>query len=141
MSYSCLDHGIHNEAACDSLFNSAGPSFTDWVATIAFYAALHYVNHEIFPLNSGGIVYADFDSYYSALNRKRRKSKHIETLKLVGRHIPQARAAYKSLLDTSMNARYHDYQLPDWQPQMARDDLKVVKSFLMKLATTPAIPA
>jgi len=80
-------HAIHNEAACDFLLS--GNQFNDWVVTTAFYAALHYVQHEIFPLSEGGNTYSDFNVYFGKVlkQRNQRLNKHSATLQLVGHSI------------------------------------------------------
>lgn len=78
------EHAIHNEAACDFLLSSK--RFNDWVVTTAFYSALHFIQHELFPLINAGKSYPDLNIYYGSVLRKKQKglTKHHATLQLVG---------------------------------------------------------
>lgn len=129
-------HAEHNEKACDHLLsnpNEEGVTFHDWVVTTAFYSAMHYVQHEIFPLTIGDNVYNTFNEYYHKhFKGSEKPSKHTATAELVRINIYNAYAAYKSLVDTCHTARYTDYQTTEAVAIVARKRLDQVKAFLKK---------
>lgn len=62
-------HAIHNEEACDFLLSSN--KFNDWVITTAFYSALHFVQHEIFPLTHDDKKYGFKDLLWESPKKKK----------------------------------------------------------------------
>ena len=42
-----LEHAEHNEKAYRYLCQE--PEFSDWIITTAFYSAIHYIRHRMFP--------------------------------------------------------------------------------------------
>lgn len=129
------EHGHHNEKLCDHLLEKTG--FNDWVVTTAFYAALNFVKHEIFPLNiPGKRKYEEFEHYFSIEDRG--LDKHESLKLLVCKNLSQCSGAYRWLLDSSKTSRYHDYRVSDAEAQKARRMLEAVKSRCSKLGD-PAI--
>ncbi|MCE6988982.1 hypothetical protein [Dyadobacter sp. CY323] len=130
------EHAEHNEKACDHLLtgpNEEGVSFHDWVVTTAFYSAMHYVQHEIFPLQVGDNVYRSFNEYYlKNFKGSEKPSKHTAIAELVKIHIYNAYSAYKALIDSCHTARYTDYQTSEAVAVAARRRLSQVKNFLKK---------
>jgi hypothetical protein len=133
-----LKHALHNEAACDYLFADA--RFSDWVITAAFYSALHFVHHELFPGTYDGAHHAGFDAYCFYLSRKKKVkrskiiSKHAVTLQLVRQHsgfYPQ----YHWLYSHCMTVRYTNYNVPRNQAVYAQKQLGFIKSSLSKPLT------
>jgi hypothetical protein len=125
------EHAIHNEAACDLLH--ANSNFSDWVVTTAFYSALHYVQHEIFPIMEEGIAFQDLDSYYHHLKQNgKQKSKHRVTINLVISHLKNAAPKYRWLFDCCMNARYTNYEISNTLATQARKYLNEIKQNLKK---------
>ncbi len=62
-----LNHAIHNKEVCVHL--SKESRYSDWVITTAFYSAVHFVEHKIFPIKgfkSKRIEYdfTSFNGYY-----------------------------------------------------------------------------
>jgi hypothetical protein len=109
------EHALHNERACDYLF--ADDKFSDWVVITAFYSALHFVYHELFPGTYDGVRHTDFGEYCFYLAKKksakrnRLPGKHAITLQLVRRHLtvyPQ----YHWLYSNCMTARYANHKTP-----------------------------
>jgi hypothetical protein len=128
-------HALHNETACDYLF--AGDGFSDWVVTTAFYSALHFAHHELFPGVYDGNSHASLDAYCFSLSKKKHAkrnrpvSKHAITLQLVRRHLnfyPQ----YHWLYSQCMTARYTNYKLPRSKAIRARQLLASIKTSLSK---------
>lgn len=126
------DHAEHNESACDFLLKSG--KYPDWVITTAFYSALHFVQHEIFPLKEDGKDYLNFDIYYYKLSRtsKKFKSKHYITKELVSIYIPSINGYYRWLFDNCMNSRYKSYNVSKDEAERARDFLSKLKNELKK---------
>lgn len=46
--YTNLDHATHNEEVCSHLDDNT--KYSDWIITTAFYSAMHFMKHKIFPL-------------------------------------------------------------------------------------------
>ena len=125
-------HAIHNEEACDFLLSSN--KFNDWVVTTAFYSALHFVQHEIFPFTDGGKTYSDLNVYYGKVLKKKNKrlTKHIATIQLVSSKLPKCSPYYRWLHDACMTARYNNYNVSSSKAKQARDYLKLLRSHLTK---------
>lgn len=125
-------HALHNEAACDFLLS--GNQFNDWVVTTAFYAALHFVHHEMFPLTEGNQTYIDFTTYYSHILKRKNKqlTKHAATIQLVGLTLPSCAAYYRWLHDACMNARYRNYNVSSEKAGIARHHLQLLRIRLRK---------
>lgn len=130
------EHAQHNEEACDHLLstkNGKGVRFNDWIVTTAFYSAMHYVQHEIFPLQLGDKNYRSFNDYYQRHFPGRDKpNKHTATADLVRIHIYLAYTNYKSLVDACHSARYSDYDVSDTMAERCRERLTVIKDHLKK---------
>jgi hypothetical protein len=125
-------HAIHNEDACNFLLSSQ--KFNDWVVTTAFYSALHFVQHEIFPLDHSGVTYTEFNKYFLDVLKKKKwtSNKHKATIQLVTEKIPAAAPYYRWLYDTCMNARYSNYKVSAAKAQMAKAYLGNLKQHLAK---------
>lgn len=124
------NHAKHNEEVCDFLI--ADGRFNDWIITTSFYSALHYVQHEIFPLTEETIKYTNFDGYYTFVLKSQNISKHEGTKKLVKEHIPTCFAHYRWLFDACMNARYSKYQISNQKAAEAKSNLIEIKKHLKK---------
>ena len=105
-------HGEHNEEVCDLL--ALHKKYPDWTITTAFYAALHFVSHKIFPFayKVDGKNTLKFESLEQWQQFKSYASnKRHELLKdLVARHCETIYPEYEWLLGMSMTARYHRFQ-------------------------------
>lgn len=125
-------HALHNEEACDFLLKSN--KFNDWVLTTAFYSALHFVQHEIFPIEEDSESYADLNIYYDKVLKKKnhRLSKHFATIQLVSAKLPNCASYYRWLHDACMNARYSNYKVSKNKAQLARQYLEQIKNQLKK---------
>lgn len=112
-----LAHAMHNEDVCNHL--SLKEEFADWTITTAFYSALHFVSHKIFPFKVKAIEgkmtdIETLDQYYSySKSLKKSISKHELLLELVGEKLTEETYNYYDWLYSSANtARYHHYQHP-----------------------------
>ena len=125
-------HAEHNEKACDFLLESK--LYFDWVVTTAFYSALHFVQHEIFPIEIDSKDYDSFDDYFASNTKGSLKniSKHEATVNLVKLHIYSAYPSYKWLYDSCMSARYKNYNVSEQSAIKARERLTQLRAFLVK---------
>ncbi len=106
-----LRHARHNENTCKHLKDTG--QFNDWVITTAFYSAIHFIDHELFPkqyedpTNGRPRMFHNFESYY--LRTDRTENKHKVRQNLVDDYIPELSDEYQTLKDNCWNARYVDY--------------------------------
>lgn len=128
-----LAHAKHNESVCN--FISRKPDYADWVAITAFYSALHFVDHKIFPLSitdtSGKkIVLPTLERYCMHLGRH---DKHATRTMLVHSECPTISAAFKWLHDTCWLARYTNYKFakPRETATAAKEYLQEIKTFCL----------
>lgn len=122
------DHAIHNESVCDMLL--ADNQYYDWVVTTAFYSALHFVRHELFPLIENGQTYPNFDIY--CLRNGNKVSKHTITKSLVQKYLPTVAPYYTWLMDACWTARYKNYKTIQQEAARARQFLSILKSQMTK---------
>lgn len=123
-------HAQHNENLCDFLI--ADGTYSDWIITTAFYSALHYVQHELFPLIEGGTTYNTFNEYYRTVQQPIKLSKHKGMIILTKRYLKPCSGQYRWLYDACMNSRYNNYRVSTGKSTTARDKLNAVKSHLKK---------
>lgn len=121
-------HAEHNEKLCHILIAHTG--FNDWVVTTAFYSSIHFVEHKLFPLQEGGITYANFNDYFSKTIVAKGKGLNKHTVKkiLVKKYLKPVNGQYKRLFDACMNARYSNYMVSDPVANLASKDLSDVKA-------------
>jgi hypothetical protein len=74
-------HAERNKKLCQKLLDDK--NYNDWVVTTAFYSAIHFTQHQIFPLQVGEDEFETFNAYYNFLDFKFRKSKHEEQYQLI----------------------------------------------------------
>jgi hypothetical protein len=117
-------HALHNEQACDALFKLTG--FNDWVVTTAYYAALYFLNHKIYPLTVEDKSFENPDEFWRA-NRLKYDGRHGAAVALAYQVVPEAAKEFHSLKDACMNARYKSYIVSDKIAIHARYCLSVVK--------------
>ncbi len=126
------DHAAHNEAACDLLHKA--DDFPDWVITTAFYAAMHGVYEQLFPLKEADITYPTFEAYYSRKFARMpagdKPNKHDATVDLVRVHLPAVASNYRLLKDSCFNARYRNYVVKPYEATIARNQLHTIKARL-----------
>lgn len=125
-------HALHNESICDHLLPLN--KYNDWVITTAFYSALHFVYHQIFPMTINGNSYACFDDYYQGevAGKSVKISKHKSTIDLVAHNLNGCYAVYKQLHDMCMYSRYNHYKVTHHKAKIARTYLQSVKSLCSK---------
>lgn len=134
------EHALHNERVCNYLVEAG--EYNDWVVTTAFYAALHWIEHYLFPytIPYKGIdqVFNDINHYAVWLKRESgdRTSKHVLRLELVRDNCKGICASYQSLYDNCMSARYRDYRVSQKLVVKARKSLKQIHEFCDQDATS-----
>ncbi len=126
-----IKQALHNETVSKYLEDSG--NFNDWVITTAFYSALHFVQHKIFPLKhviaGKERTFACFDDYYSTCNMSSQKiSRHTETINLVKKNIPAIFSQYRRLKDICHSARYNTYLVKPIEVINAKLMLQEIKS-------------
>lgn len=128
-----LEHALHNEKVCKYLDKKQ--EHTDWVITTAFYSAIHFVQHKLFPLklkiNNKDWTFTDFDMYYS-LETKRVTSKHKALTDLVEENLLNIAVYYAWLKDASWTARYSDYNHSREISNKAKEYLGKIKECCIK---------
>jgi len=119
-----LQHGLHNEKAALHLHQSN--QFNDWTVTTAFYAALQFVKHKMFPMQIAGITYNSFDLYAQTITNR---SKHGIVKDLLQRHHRAIAGRYNNLFRKCHTARYVNYQITDTEAQQAIELLAEIKQY------------
>lgn len=133
MSYNNLDHAIHNEATCNYL--SQKNDHNDWVITTAFYAALHFSRHKLFPkkivINGNKTTASNFENYCNLKNIY--KNKHKELRELIENDFPEDIAsAYNQLMDNCFTARYSRYKYSNKISRLSQKRLNAIKNYCVK---------
>ena len=111
-----FNHATHNEHVSNLLCES--DDNVDWIITTAFYSALHFTEHKLFPMkytDSKGRKFkikalADYYSFVYPYGTPKIPNKHAVRLDLVNKNLPDIGPDYKWLKDTCYTARYVDYQ-------------------------------
>jgi hypothetical protein len=118
-----VEHAAHNEKICNYL--KKNPQYSDWVITIAFYSAMHYVRHLIVPQNINGKNYDDFEDIFR-LTKLPGDGRHgFQKTYIAINHIPIS-MEYNKLHEMSEMARYHTYEY-------TREDSKKAYAYLEKI--------
>ena len=127
---SSLDHALHNEKVCKYIQKKS--DFADWIITTAFYSALHFVTHKIFPMNvehnGKRISISNFDIYHRQFNPNK-LSKHEFRKELVELHCSEISDAFEKLYSLSYTARYVDYRYGRDISDEANKNLKKIKDY------------
>ena len=113
-SNSYLNHKAqvsHNERFV-SLLSPPTTQYPDWVATGAFYMALHCVDANAAKI---GLAWRDFPPELSPTER-RKISRHTKRVRYVRRYHRELFNDYNHLLTESLNARYDPIYLKNVKP-------------------------
>jgi hypothetical protein len=130
-----LQQAIHNKEPCFIIKDLK--NYNDWVITTAFYSALHFVCHKLFPLdatiNGKKFYFSNFENYRLFLfqNHKSR-SKHKILSELVLQYLPSLQPNYDFLKDLSWKARYNHYQLQQCECDTAIKYLEYIERECIK---------
>ncbi|MCP4990151.1 MAG: hypothetical protein GY928_30165 [Colwellia sp.] len=129
-----LDHAKHNKEVCEYL--SKKSEYSDWVITTAFYSAIHFTDHKIFPLtskqNGEPFTYVSFNKYWAVYSKKKHINKHKVKLELVEDELPEVAPNYSILKDLSHTARYVNYKYDSWVANHAKKNLEAIEKFCKK---------
>lgn len=123
------DHALHNEKLCDLLLEDG--NFDDWVVTAAFYAAIHLVDHQLFPLTIGSQpTFANFNQYCHRAGSS--SAPHRIRRDLVATHLQKCSGAFEWLYDASQNSRYNSYKVGKDIASRAKNALEKIKKVCTK---------
>lgn len=129
-----LAHALHNERACH--FLGKKPEYSDWVVTTAFYAAVHFAEHRLFPreveTDGGTVRVPDVDAYRRLV--RERRGNHAVRQDLVALHCPEISGAFDYLRDLSQSARYIDYRSDREEAARAKALMAEVKAYCVSPA-------
>lgn len=126
-----LEHARHNEKVC--LYLNEANEFNDWVITSAFYSAIHYIEHLLFPSKYEDPKtkkiksYKCLEEFFQDQPISLQKNKHHFRSLLVDEHIPEISVDYKTLKDLCWTARYNNYQQPKEISNLCLNCLKSIK--------------
>jgi len=109
-------HANHNFEVCSKLHTGKlDMECNDWVVTTAFYSAIHFIDHVLFPLEAGNETYKSIREAHN--NRSGiAASEHQTRSRLVNLYKQDLNKEYKYLLDACHLARYNNYII---HPQIA----------------------
>lgn len=99
--------------------------FLEWANTTAFYSALHYVSYKVFPKVYNGVMCGNINDICNVL---RISNKHEAMVNVVNIQLPKLSMEYKFLLDSSMTARYYDYNTHKEQAKICQKFLQKIKA-------------
>ena len=123
---SSLEHANHNFALYKELINLK--KYDDWVITVAFYAALHYIDHKIFPIqessNPNNKTYPNFNKYYT---EHRFSSQHNVRSDLVRTLLPNIFPYFEILKTAARESRYEDYNPKTQTIQMVIQSINQIR--------------
>ena len=111
-----LTQAKHNESLAQDLFNTL--SYKDWIITVSFYAAIHYIEAELANLIRP--IHSDSDVPINPNTGKQRCSVHQWREELVRKHFRQIFKDFRFLRTQSQIARY----LCDNQGNYLRQDVQ-----------------
>ena len=101
-------HGKHNHVVCNKLHVTTDIPCNDWIITTAFYSAIHFIDHIIFPSEYNGTKFENINDAHKVL---RKQSKHQTREFLVHAKLPSQSANYSFLMSQCWDARYNDYDI------------------------------
>jgi len=119
-------HGQHNEKVCNKL-NLDPLICNDWIVTTAFYSAIHFLDHALFPCTLDG---ENFQNISEAHKSIRSNSKHQTRGILLSKLMDQHYQDYLFLQTNSQNARYVNYDVNEAISNRAVSNLnKIISSY------------
>lgn len=115
------EHGKHNHAVCNKLHVTTDIPCNDWIITTAFYSAIHFLDHLIFPCEYKGQKFNNINEAHKYLNKQ---SKHQSRSHIVDLKLPSQSINYTYLMSQCWNARYVDYNINEAISNLAVKKLK-----------------
>ena len=128
-----LDYALHNEEACNYVNQS--DEFNDWIVTTAFYSAIHFVEHALFPQSyedpaTGSVKrFHNFNEYCKSIRNSSAsfRDKHSIRQDLVEDVYPEFIDDYTTLSDNCTKARYYNYNISPDVAKLCRICLQNIK--------------
>lgn len=102
-----------------------GGEFDDWVMTTAFYSAIHYIEHKMFPKGIDGISCNDINDARKTTGHNAHKTRRL----LVAKYMPEIAAQYNYLSEECENSRYHNYRPDRKRATLAMDYLQEIVAY------------
>ncbi|MDH6304657.1 hypothetical protein M2459_001393 [Parabacteroides sp. PF5-5] len=121
-----VEHAAHNEKVCNYLKKS--PQYSDWVITVAFYSAMHYIRHLIVPQKIEGSTYNDFEEIFK-LKKSPGDGRHGFQKTYVAIHHMDIYHDYSKLHEMSEFSRYHTYEYTREDSKKACEYLENIKIY------------
>ena len=126
-------HGKHNKDVCDVLHLKSALECNDWVITTAFYSAIHYFDHLLFPyLHKDGTTFNDINEAHRIINQV---NKHETRGILIQTKIPAKGGDYTFLKEECYNARYGNWMVNDIIAKKAVSKLEAIIEMSNELFT------
>jgi hypothetical protein len=120
------EHGKHNYDVCNYLNLQDKISCNDWITTTAFYSAIHYLDHLLFPCNYKGHTFNNINEAHKVLSKQ---SKHQSRAILVNLNLPKLADSYKFLISECQEARYSNYLV---NPTIAQKAIKMLNNIKLE---------
>lgn len=113
------EHGNHNKSLCDELLGQQ--KYHDWVVTTAFYSAIHFIDHKMFPVKlENGRWARSISEAQKSIGCTKHQCREI----LVDTYMPQMSVEFKFLQSACFNARYKDYKVAPADSSLSREHLE-----------------
>lgn len=119
------EHGDHNRVVCHKLHVTTDITCNDWIITTAFYSAIHFLDHLIFPFDYNGTKINNINEAHKSI---RKQSKHQTREFIVHLKLPSQSANYSFLMSQCWNARYSDYDVNSAISDLAVKKLNLIRS-------------
>jgi len=117
-----LDHARHNRDACDSFIQLG--NYNDWVITTAFYSAIHFIDHKLFPLiDYRGRSVSDIGQF----SKMEGVSKHEARILIISLRLPSQNTNFGFLYNQCLTARYINYHVSLETAEKAREKLRLIE--------------
>ena len=115
------EHGFRNLQLSEKLFNEK--NYYDWVVTVSFYSAIHFIEDKILPRNVNGVYCKTISEVKNAYNMNGR---HAARERLVWMFCSSIAPQYKWLDDQSRYSRYITYKITPATAEKAIQYLKEI---------------
>jgi hypothetical protein len=126
-------HAQHNKELCLHLLDKG--THNDWVITTAFYSAIHFIDHKLFPLTyTDGIRYTNIDDLHITVKRIYH-SKHSLREHLVNLYLPLQATNYSVLKTSCWVARYDNYIVTTNRAKICKNRLETIENACIDAVT------
>ncbi len=127
-----INQAKHNESVCNYISSCSDQEYCDWVITTAFYSAIHYIRHQMFPYDDGeGVTYKSFERLVKD-KKTNEEGRHGFQLRMVVEEHRSIAFYYQKLHDLSRNARYNNYVFNKQESNLAKNYLEHIKTYVSK---------